>query len=148
MLNEKGIVPKVKGWGMSNLGLWGKNPCVATFLVSPTSSMTWFCCWGQLWLVVEVVIAFGSGVAGLSVPYPHSHSTHDFLHSTLGLHLLHDAILPWPVHSHAKVSSVLLTHQLGALFVVHGLLFPYFAGCVLYPHAQEFCVSFPHAWRG
>ena len=38
---------------------------------------------GQLWLVVEVVIAFGSGVAGLSVPCPPAHCTHDCLHSTL-----------------------------------------------------------------
>ena len=44
---------------------------------SPTSSMAWFCCWGKLWLVVEAVIAFGSGVAGLSVLFPHAHSTHD-----------------------------------------------------------------------
>ena len=35
MLNEKGMVPKDKGWEMSNLGLWGKNPCVSTLFVFP-----------------------------------------------------------------------------------------------------------------
>ena len=35
MLNEKGMVPKDKGWEMSNLGLWGKNPCVTTLCVLP-----------------------------------------------------------------------------------------------------------------
>ena len=74
---------------MSNLGLWGKNPCVATLFVFPPflfhQPLQWlgFVAGGQLWLVVEAVISFGSGVAGLSVPFPHAHSTHDCLHSTL-----------------------------------------------------------------
>ena len=29
------MVPKDKGWGMSNLGLWGKNPCFSTFVCLP-----------------------------------------------------------------------------------------------------------------
>ena len=36
MLNEKGMIPKDKGWGMSNLGLWGKNPCFTTFVLFAT----------------------------------------------------------------------------------------------------------------
>ena len=69
--------------------------------------------------------------------HPRRHSNH------LSLTTFH--FLVRPVHSHAEVGSVLLTHQSGALFVVSGLLFPYFAGRILYPHAQEFCVIFPHA---
>ena len=89
MLNEKGMVPKDKGWGMSKKGLWGKKPCVATLFVFPPflfhQPLQWlgFVVGGQLWLVVEAVIAFGTGVAGLSVPCPHAHSTNDYLHSTL-----------------------------------------------------------------
>ena len=71
MLNEKGMIPKDKGWGMSNLGLWGKNPCVTTLcvchlscLIQPLPTSLMFC-WvvEQLWLLVvgtviaEVVVA-------------------------------------------------------------------------------------------
>ena len=51
-LNEKGMVSKDKGWGMSNLVLWGGKPmcchlvCFATFLVSLVNLFTIFgCCW-------------------------------------------------------------------------------------------------------
>ena len=30
------MVPKDKSWGMSNLGLWGKNPCFSTFVLFAT----------------------------------------------------------------------------------------------------------------
>ena len=104
MLNERGMIPKDKGWGMSNLGLWGKNPCVATLFVLPPflfhQPLQWlgFVVGGQLWLVVEAVIAFGSGVAGLSVPCPRAHSTHDCIHSPL----FHDSSLPtfWDLHDY------------------------------------------------
>ena len=49
------MIPKDKWWGMSNLGLWGKNPCVATFvlfatfpcLIQPLQCLD-FVSWGQL----------------------------------------------------------------------------------------------------
>ena len=31
------MIPKDKGWGMSNLGLWEKNPCVTTLFCLPPS---------------------------------------------------------------------------------------------------------------
>ena len=52
--------------------------CCCHLLSHPTLSTSL-----MLQLVVEAVIAFGSGVAGLSVPFPHAHSTHDCLHSSL-----------------------------------------------------------------
>ena len=76
---------------MSNLGYGGKThvlpPCVfATFLVLSNLFIACFVSWGVIaeWLlVVEAVIVFGSGVAGLSVPCPCTHSTHDCIHSSL-----------------------------------------------------------------
>ena len=38
------------------------------------SSGSYDCSW------LEAVIVFGSGVAGLSFPFPHAHSTHDYIH--------------------------------------------------------------------
>ena len=60
------MVPKDKGWGMSNLGLWGKNPCVATFLcfsiflVSPNL-------FNVLFWVVEAVMTAGGWRQSLSL---------------------------------------------------------------------------------
>ena len=109
------------------------------------------------WL--RAVIAFGSGVAGLSVPYPHPHTTHD-------------SILTLPVHpSHAEHSAVhprveadvcLLT-QLGfnlhdggrfpARTQVHGLFIPHAEGKSVHPCMHRMVRSFlmvvnsPHAMR-
>ena len=60
-----------------------KNPCFTTFVVCHLLSHPTLSTSLMLQLVVEAVIAFGSGVAGLSVPFPHAHSTHDCLHSSL-----------------------------------------------------------------
>ena len=69
---------------MSNLGLWGKNPCFITLLFCHLVLPNLVNLFNASELVVEeiwlsgwVVIAFGSGVAGLSVLFPHPHSTHD-----------------------------------------------------------------------
>ena len=107
----------VKPW------LWGKNPCVATllnchpfFLIQPLPTSLMFC-WvaEELWLlVVGAVMVFGSGVAGLSVPFPHAHSTHDFpftpLHPgqfTFTATSVEARAEPWSVHlPHAEVGVV------------------------------------------
>ena len=59
--------------------------CLPPFFSYPTSLLLCFVSCGVIveWLlVVEAIIVFGSGVAGLSVPFPRAHSTHDCLHST------------------------------------------------------------------
>ena len=58
-LNEKGMVPKDKGWGMSNLNLWGKNPCVATLLIFHRPLLTSSNLFNVLFWVVEAVMAAG-----------------------------------------------------------------------------------------
>ena len=66
-------------------------------LIQPLPTSLMFC-WvaEELWLlVVEAFMVFGSGVAGLSVPFPHPHSTHDCIHSPL----FHDSSLPCFQHS-------------------------------------------------
>ena len=78
---------RIRVWGMSNFGLWGKThvlpPCfvLPPFLVNLFNIFSWWLksygCW---WL--GAVIVFGSGVAGLSVPCPCAHSTHDCIHSS------------------------------------------------------------------
>ena len=112
------MVPKDKGWGMSNLDLWGKNPCVATLLCLshlPLSTSLLF--WGvveELWLlVVGAVIVLGSGVAGLPVLCPYAHSIHDLpftpLHSclfTFTAALVDCHAGQWSVVPHAKPESV------------------------------------------
>ena len=78
------MVPKDKGWGMSNLGYGGKTHVLlpllfVTLLVSPNLVILFNDLLGG-WAVMAAggwaVIAFGSGVAGLSVLCPHPHSTH------------------------------------------------------------------------
>ena len=84
------MIPKDKGRGMSNLGLWEKKPMfyylvvfylyyLSPFLSYPTSFNLFNVLLGS-WAVMVAggwaVIAFGSGVAGLSVLCPHPHSTH------------------------------------------------------------------------
>ena len=70
----------IRGGGMSNLGLWGKNPCVTTLFCLPPSLVS-SNPFNVLFWVVGVVIVVG--VAGLSVPFPRAHSTHDCIHSPL-----------------------------------------------------------------
>ena len=111
--------------------------CFSTFLVSPTSSMTWFCCWGQLWLVVKAVIDFGSGVVGLSVPFPCPHSTHDCIHSFLP-RFPHSPMVGW---CHTTVCSPSRTlHYAGSLWSVRLSL-----GLPVHPCAEEVvCSSSSH----
>ena len=91
------------------------------------------------WL--RVVIAFGSGVAGLSVPYPHPHTTHDSI-LTLPVRPPHDERSA--VHPRAEATVCLLT-QLG--FNLHdGGRFPARAQVhVLFIPRTEVAVHFPHA---
>ena len=71
-----------------------------------TSLLFWGVVEELLLLVVGEFIVLGSGMAGLSVPCPHAHSTHDCLHSTL----TRPSILP-------------MAHSLLGLFVPHRGLF-------------------------
>ena len=134
---------RIRGGGCQTLVYGGKThvllPCVfATFLVLSNLFIACFVSWGVIaeWLlVVEAVIVFGSGVAGLSVPCPHAHSTHDCIHSTLPtLPRLHSPILavvcssssrlvltfttmvcsfsPWSLLPHVEVGVVILLHSL------------------------------------
>ena len=59
------------------------------------------------WL--RAVISFGSGVAGLSVPYPHPHTTHD---SILTLSVRPPHAERSAIHPRAEADVYLLT-QLG-----------------------------------
>ena len=107
---------RIRGGGCQTLVYGEKThvlpPCVVCppFLFHQPLQWLGFVCWGQLWLVVEVVIAFGSGVAGLSVPCSHAHSTHDCIHSMLGLHLLHDAIF-FPFGSLSRGGRFISSHS-------------------------------------
>ena len=115
----------VKPWFM------GENPCFITLwfstfvichpscLTQPLSTSLMFC-WvvGQLWLLVDgQLLPLGSGVAGLSVLFPHPHSTHD---SMLALPVLFSSracsLCPWqfvPLH------ELLLTFTQGIVAVTH-----------------------------
>ena len=57
---------------------------------------------GEWLLVVGEVIVFGSGVAGLSVLFPHAHSTHEFpftpLHRGLFIFLTQRSVLLIRMH--------------------------------------------------
>ena len=101
------MVPKDKGWGMSNLG-YGKNPCFITLLichlfVSPNlvNLFNAQLVVEELWLrafIAEVVV-----VVGGCQPYPISHSTHvcpffSLTHS------------PWSVHSLTTILGLLVPH--------------------------------------
>ena len=78
---------RIRGGGCQTLVMGEKPMCchLVLFFHIPLSTSLLF--WGvveELWLlVVGAVIVLGSGVAGLSVPCPYAHSTHDCLHSTL-----------------------------------------------------------------
>ena len=112
---------RIRGGGCQTLVYGGKNPCVATLFVFPPflfhQPLQWlaFVAGGQLWLVVEAVIAFGSGVEGLSVPFPHAHSTHDFLHSTLPrLPSPHGLLVPHVllfIHAQRRFSFLIPVHS-------------------------------------
>ena len=109
------------------------------------------------WL--RVVIAFGSGVEGLSVPYPHPHTTHDSI-LTLRFHPLHAEHSA--VHPRAEAAVCLLTQlgfnlhdggQFPAHVQVHGLFIPHAEGKSVHPHVHRMVRSFlmvvssPHAGR-
>ena len=143
------MVPKDKGWGMSNLGLWGKNPCLSPLLichlfVSPNlvNLFNAQLVVEELWLrafIAKVVV-----VVGGCQPYPIAHSTHvghsspsrtlpfhgfSPLFSMVGcshawsVHLMH-----WSVHAHAQAR--ILTQKSGMSFPCILLLVQVF------PHAQ------------
>ena len=68
---------RIRGGGCQTLVYGGKHQCVATLFVFPPflfhQPLQWLgvVAGGKLWLVVEAIIAFGSGVVGLSVPFPY-----------------------------------------------------------------------------
>ena len=106
---------------MSNLGLWGKTHVLLPCGFLPLLFVTLFVSSNLVnlfndllggWEVMAAggwaVIAFGSGVAGLSVLCPHTHSTHDlpltplhrcqftFMAASVDAHADQ-----WAVHAHA-----------------------------------------------
>ena len=64
---------------------------------------------GEWLVVVGVVIVFGSGVAGLSVPFPHAHSTHNLPFTPL--HPGQFTFTATSVEAHAEQWSVMLTRR-------------------------------------
>ena len=97
------MVPKDKGWGMSNLSLWGKNPCFATFVVCHLFSHPTLSTSLMLQLVVGGVIAEVVVVVVGCQPYPLAHSTH------VG-HSSPSRTLPWSVHSLTTILGLLVPH--------------------------------------
>ena len=94
------MVPKDKGWGMSNLGLWGKNPCVATLFVFPPSLVSP----NRFDVLMEVVGA----VIVLGVVWQDCQS---FAH------------MPTPPMTFHSLHSTTTTHPHGFLFIPHRGLF-------------------------
>ena len=137
------MIPKDKGWGMSNLGLWGKNPCVATLFCLPPSLVS-SNLFNVLTLLAEGSYCMrrrGHGktwvLAGCCQSGQYACLVENIHFSHAGLHSFPWSVsltLPWPIHSHVEA-------------MVGG------SSCsVAHPHAQEvhshvekFRLPHPHA---
>ena len=128
------MVPKDMGWGMSNLSLWGKNPCFTTFVVCHLLSHPTLSTSLMLQLVVgEVIAEVVVVVAGCQL-YPLAHSTHVF-------HSSPSRTPPWSVHTLTTILVCWLLMQ--GLWAFLGLTQFFFLSprVAEYPRTAKSCPS-------